>query len=177
MPAGRRPSGRPEAALLLAGGAYALGAAATSAFTWPADVLTAIPIIVLALLVVARWPRRPLPRPPAPRPEPEPEPEPAPLDVGPARRGGHPFRAWAVLLAAAVVWELAEYAARGSRGAHPTLSSVTDALDRVYVVKALVFFGWLCLGALIVRRGTPARPGAAPRREGPAGPGGADVVR
>ena len=81
-------------------------------------------------------------------------------------RGGHPYRAWVVLLSAAVAWELAEYLARGSRGAHPTLSSMADVVDRYYLLKALVFFGWLCLGACIVRRGAqalprPARPTAS----------------
>ena len=56
-----------------------------------------------------------------------------------------------------VAWELVQYVARGSRGAHPTLSSMADAVDRTYVLKAVVFFGWLCLGALIVRKGTPTR--------------------
>jgi hypothetical protein len=31
-----------------------------------------------------------------------------------------------------------------------------DALDRHSVGTAALFFGWLCLGALIVRRGTPS---------------------
>ena len=61
------------------------------------------------------------------------------------------------MFAAIVVWELAQYVARGSRGAHPTLSSMADALDRHYLLKAVVFFGWLCLGAFIVRQGTPTR--------------------
>jgi hypothetical protein len=57
------------------------------------------------------------------------------------------------LAAAIVVWELVDYAARGSRGAHPTLSSMADALDRFYVLKAALFFGWLSFGALVVRLG------------------------
>jgi len=127
-------------ALLVAGAAYALGAAATTPFTWPADAVTALPIAALAVLVLARWPLRPR------------------SAVPPEIRGGHPYRAWVVLLAAVVAWELAEYLARGNRGAHPTLSSMTDAVDRYDVLKALVFFGWLCLGGLIVRRGTQTRP-------------------
>ena len=62
-----------------------------------------------------------------------------------------------VLLVVAVAWELAEYLARGSRGQHPTLSSMADALDRHYLLKALVFFGWLWLGLCIVRRGSRGR--------------------
>lgn len=153
MPSDEHPRGWREPALLAAGAAYALGAATTSAFSWPADAVTAIPIVALVVLAVVRWPRRP-------------QPQPQPLEGEVVARGGHPYRAWVVLLAAAVTWELAEYLARGSRDAHPTLSSMADALDRHYLLKALVFFGWLCLGACIVRRGSqalprPARPTAS----------------
>ena len=127
-------------ALLAVGAAYALGAATTTAFTVPADVVTGLPIVALAVLVVARWPLRP-----------------RPLELAPEARGTHPYRAWGALLAVIAAWELVQYVARGSRGAHPTLSSMADAVDRTYVFKAVVFFGWLCLGALIVRKGTATR--------------------
>jgi hypothetical protein len=151
VPSDEHPRGWREPALLAAGAAYALGAATTSAFSWPADAVTAIPIVALVVLAVVRWPRRP---------------QPQPLEGEVVARGGHPYRAWVVLLSAAVAWELAEYFARGGRGDHPTLSSMADALDRYYLLKALVFFGWLCLGACIVRRGAqalprPARPTAS----------------
>ena len=157
MPSDERRRGWRQPALLAAGAAYALGAATTSAFSWPADAVTAIPIVALVVLAVVRWPRRP---------QPQPQPQPQLLEGEVVARGGHPYRAWVVLLAVAVAWELAEYLARGSRGAHPTLSSMADALDRYYPLKALVFFGWLCLGACIVRRGAqalprPARPTAS----------------
>lgn len=133
--------------------AYALGAAGTTAFTKPADVLTALPILALAVLVVIRWPLRPRRR-----------------KVG--ADGTHPFRAWVVLFAAIVLWELADYAARGSRADHPTLSSMLDAVDRFFVLKTLLFFAWLCLGAAILRKGRPApaptptpEPRPAPRQE------------
>ncbi len=138
--------------MLLAGAAYALAAAATSVFTWPADAVTAIPIIALAVLVVVRWPRRP---------QPQPQPQPQLDGAGAVARRVHPYRAWVLLLAAAVAWELVEYVARGSRGAHPTLSSMADALDRYDLLKALVFFGWLCLGACIVGEGAHGSPGVA----------------
>ncbi len=61
MPATERPGGWRTAVLLAAGAAYALGAATTTPFTRPADILTALPIVALAVLVVARWPLRPRP--------------------------------------------------------------------------------------------------------------------
>jgi hypothetical protein len=130
---------------------YSLGAAATTPFSVAADVMTAVPIALLAVAAVWRWPWRP-------------------VAWSPTTGARHPYRAWVVLVVAIVVWELVDYAARGSRGAHPTLSSMADALDRFYVLKAAVFFGWLCLGALVVRLGVgvggsgarPAETGAAP---------------
>jgi hypothetical protein len=125
--------------LLVAGAlGYSFGAAATTPFTVAADVMTALPIVLFGVAAVWRWPWRPVVRRPA----------------GAAGAAGrHPYRAWVVLAAAIVAWELVDYAARGSRGAHPTLSSMADAVDRFYVLKAALFFGWLCLGALIVRLG------------------------
>lgn len=134
----RRPR---DIALVIAGAvavAYALVGATTTAFSGPADILTAVPIVALVVLVVIRWPLHPRP-------------------TLLAEEGTHPFRAWVVLFAAVVLWELAEYAARGSRADHPTLSSMLDAVNRYYVLKALIFFAWLYLGGAIVRRGTPKR--------------------
>lgn len=123
--------------MLAAGAAaYALGAAATTPFTVAADVMTAVPIALLAVLAVARWPWHPRPR--------------------PVRAGTHPYLPWLCLTAAVVAWELANYLAHGSRSAHPTLSSMADAVDHHYLLKALVFFGWLCLGALVLRLGSRA---------------------
>jgi hypothetical protein len=121
--------------------AYALGAAATSPFTVAADVLTAIPIAALAVAVVVRWPLHPR------------------RDGGTrwpvaGQRGLVP---WAVLAMAIVVWELVEYLAPGSRSAHPTLSSMADALDRHVVVKAVVFAAWLWLCVLVALAGSPTR--------------------
>ena len=53
-----------------------------------------------------------------------------------------------------LVWEVAVYAARGSRADHPTLSSMVDTVDRYYVLKFALFFGWLCVCAFVVRAGT-----------------------
>jgi hypothetical protein len=126
----------PTGVLLGGAAAYALGAATTTPFTFAADVVTAVPIALMLVLVVARWPGHPRPR--------------------PVRAGSHPYLPWLAFLAVVVAWELANYLAHGPRGAHPTLSSMADALDHHYGLKALVFFGWLCLGAAVVRLGTPA---------------------
>jgi hypothetical protein len=130
----RAASGWRLPVLIAAGAAYALAAAATTPFTWPADVMTGAPVVALGALAVAGWPLHPRPQ---------------PLAGGP--RTAVP---WLVLLAAVVAWELANYLAAGARSSHPTLSSMSDALDAHYASKALVFFGWLCLGALVVCDGT-----------------------
>ena len=71
-----------------------------------------------------------------------------------------------VLFVVMLAWEVAEYAARGGRADHPTLSSMLDAVDRHEGLKAIVFFLWLYLGAAIVRRGETAvdAAGRAPGR-------------
>jgi hypothetical protein len=145
-PAGHTPQGHrgpglyrpsPQGAIfVLVLVAYALFAAGTTAFTRSANIATAVPIVAVVVLAVLRWPLRPRPR---------------PLELG--LDAGHPWRAWVCVFAAIVAWEVAEYAARGSRADHPTLSSMLDAVNRFYGLKAIVFFLWLYLGAAIVRRG------------------------
>jgi hypothetical protein len=122
--------------------AYALFAASTTPFTRSANIATAVPIVAVVVAVVVQWPLRA-----------------RPLRLGPD--AGHPWRAWVCVFGAVVVWELAEYAARGSRSDHPTLSSMLDAVNRFYGLKVIVVFLWLYLGAAIVR--------SAGRRQRPAG--------
>ena len=112
-----RPS-LPRTLFLVAAAAYALVAATTTAFTGSANLVTAIPIVGLAVLVLVR-----LAAPPAATPT-------------SATGSSHRWRAWVVLFLVIVAWELAEYAARGSRADHPTLSSMLDAVDRHYALKA-----------------------------------------
>jgi hypothetical protein len=50
-------------------------------------------------------------------------------------------------------WELFNYVVHGPRGDHPTFSSITDAVDRFYLLKSVVILGWLALGWMILRRG------------------------
>ena len=130
-------------ALLAASAGYALAAATTTPFTWAADVMTAIPIAVAAVLAAVLWPARP------------------DGSAGSAQEGRRrpwdPSLGWLILLVAVVGWELAEYLWRGSRNAHPTLSSMADAVDAHAFGKAVAFMAWLWLGAAIVRAGTPLR--------------------
>jgi hypothetical protein len=130
---------RTRSALLLAGGVgYSLIAASTTPFTLPADVLTGLVVVAMAVLVCVRWPLRPR------------RARAATATVGP----GHPYLPWLVLLILFVLWELFNYLAQGSRADHPTLSSITDAIDRTYLLKTLMFLGWLALGRVILRRGS-----------------------
>jgi hypothetical protein len=136
VPAPSRP--RPAALLLLAGGAaYAFILATTTAFTTGADILTALPLAALAVAIFLRWPLRTrtvrFPR------------------TAPAGRPFRPWLAWFVLLSA---WEAYEYLARGSRAEHPTFSSMSDAVDRYYLLKVLVVLAWLALGWAMLRRGS-----------------------
>jgi hypothetical protein len=66
------------------------------------------------------------------------------------------------LLVVFVVWELFNYLVHGTRANHPTFSSITDAIDRFYLLKTLLFLGWLAGAWEIVRRGSrsQARPAA-----------------
>ena len=67
-----------------------------------------------------------------------------------------------------VVWELFNYLVHGTRANHPTFSSITDAIDRFYLLKTLLFLGWLAGGLAIIRMGS--RAGA--RRAGRVGRAG-----
>lgn len=121
-------------------------------FSWPADLLTALPIGALAVAVLVRWPLHPRAG--------------VELPDGGTR---HPYAPWIALLAAVVAWELVQYTSAGSRALHPTLSSMADAVDRYVLLKAVVLFAWLCLGAAIVHAGGPRRSAAAAREVGAGG--------
>jgi hypothetical protein len=133
---------RTRSAILLAGGVgYSLIAASTSPFTLPADVLTGLAIVAMAVLVIVRWPLRPR----------------RARAADTAVATDHPYRPylpWFGLLIAFVVWELFNYLVHGTRADHPTFSSITDAIDRFYLLKTLMFLGWLALGWVILRRGS-----------------------
>lgn len=149
---------RTRSAVLLVGGVgYSLIAASTTPFTLPADALTGAAIVVMAFAVCVRWPLRTR----ALR---------ATRAATPTTTAGHPYLPWLGLVIVFVVWELFNYLVHGSRADHPTFSSITDAIDRTYVLKALMFLGWLAGAWVIVRRGSRAQLRTMKRRSGLAGP-------
>ena len=146
---------RTRSAILLAGGVgYSLIAASTRPFTLPADVLTGAAIVAMAVLVIVRWPLRPR--------------RTRAAEAGAERRPpGHPYLPWLALAIVFVVWELFNYLVHGTRANHPTFSSITDAIDRFYLLKALLYLGWMASALVIVRRGSRSglrsRPDSRPR--------------
>jgi hypothetical protein len=117
--------------------AYALWLAATVPFSSPANILTAVAIVVVVVMAVIRWPARPVR-----------------ALIAAEDRPRHPYLGWVVLVVLIVAWELVMYLVRGSRSEHPTLSSMADAFDRYnYGLKALACLAWLWLGTAIVRAG------------------------
>jgi hypothetical protein len=133
--------------LLVGGSAYSLIAASTTPFTLPADVLTGLAIVAMSVLVVVRWPLRARTARPA---------RSARAAGGPESRAtaGHPYVPWILLLVVFTAWELFNYLVHGSRADHPTFSSITDANDRFYILKALLFLAWMAGALVIVRRGS-----------------------
>ncbi len=119
---------------MAAGTAYALVAAATQPFSWQADLMTAVPIALLAVGAIVYWPRHPV-----------------------RTQAARPYWPWVVALAIVVAWELVNDLVPGARGDHPTLSSMLNAVDRHYGLKVLVFLAWLGLGWAVVRLGRPAQ--------------------
>jgi len=125
--------------LLVGGGAYSMIAASTTPFTLPADVLTGLVIVGMAVLVIVRWPWRTRSAGKAAQ------------DVVPAARSYLP---WLFLLVVFTAWELFNYLVHGSRADHPTFSSITDANDRFYLLKSLLFLAWMAGALVIVRQGS-----------------------
>ena len=139
---------RTRSAVLLAGGVgYSLVAASTTPFTLPADVLTGLAIVAMAVLVCVRWPLRTW-KVRAASASSSASPPPSPSTTG------HPYLSWVLLLVIFVAWELFNYLVHGTRANHPTFSSITDAIDRFYLLKALLFLGWLAAALVIIRRGS-----------------------
>jgi hypothetical protein len=121
---------------------YSLLAARTTPFSTSSDVAAGVPIVLLALAEIVLWVRG----------------RGRAAGTGKERVGAAGGSRWPWLVAAIAVvgWELENYAAAGSRAAHPTFSSMADAVDRYWLLKALVFLGWLVLGWWIVTRSVAA---------------------
>lgn len=121
---------------------YSLLAARTTPFSTSSDVAAGVPIVLLALAEIVVWVRG----------------RAAGASDGAGSGTGRLIGAggarwpWLVAVLAVVGWELENYLAAGSRAAHPTFSSMADAVDRYWLLKALVFLAWLALGWWIVTR-------------------------
>jgi hypothetical protein len=153
---------RTRSALLLAGGVgYSLIAASTTPFTLPADALTGAAIVAMAVVVCMRWPLRSRSLSSS-----------APNSAS-VPGAGHLYLPWLALVIVFVVWELFNYLVHGTRADRPTFSSITDAIDRTYLLKTLLFLGWLAGARVIVRRGSRAQRRKTLGRARPAGPAGA----
>ena len=150
----------PTVLLVGGGAAYALVAASTTPFTLPADVLTGLAIVGMAVLVVVRWPLHTraaaLASPDPSSPDPS-GPDPSGPDPSGPDPSGHPFVPWILVVVAFTAWELFNYLVHGSRADHPTFSSITDANDRFYLLKTLLFLGWMAAAVVIVQRGQHQR--------------------
>ena len=142
---------RARSAVLLAGGVgYSLVAASTTPFTLPADVLTGLAIVAMAVLVGVRWPLRPR------RARAISASSSTTSPTSSSSTTSRPYLLWVLLLVIFVAWELFNYLVHGTRANHPTFSSITDAIDRFYLLKALLFLGWLAAALVIVGRGSRA---------------------
>jgi hypothetical protein len=119
--------------LLVVGVGYACAVAATTPFTDGADLVVAIPIAALTIAVAATWS--------------------ASTKALRLHAEEAPYRPWVTLLLVTAAWELFCYLAPGTRAEHPTFSSMADAADRYFALKALVVLAWLSLGCMILRRG------------------------
>ncbi|MGH9046663.1 MAG: hypothetical protein ACRDVW_05040 [Acidimicrobiales bacterium] len=123
------------------GAAIGIGLAVWAAFTNPftdsANTVTAIAIGIGAVMVAARWHR------PAPTLHP-------PTSISPGR-GAPRWWPWLALGLAIAAWELVSLFT-GPRVDHPTVSSLYDSATTQWrALKAPCFFGWLALGAALVR--------------------------
>lgn len=126
---------------LTAGLAYATLVSFTHPFTWAADVVTALPLLVVAAVTVRT-------RPPIRRRRHR-----AATGSGARPRPGSSSRAlvWLAPLVAVTGWELYCFVST-PRVEHPTLSSLIDLLDATRPGKFVAGAAWLGLGWFLVSR-------------------------
>jgi hypothetical protein len=126
---------RPATVALMAGGLlYATLASITQPFTVTADVVTAVPLVVVFALVLVTLLR---PTTTADRP--------------PSSGRSRGASVWLAVLVAMTAWELYCYVNQ-PRPMHPTLSVLIDLLDRTHIGKTAAFTAWLALGWFLARR-------------------------
>jgi hypothetical protein len=131
-------SSKLSASVLLAGVVYSVLASFTKPFTIGADVVTALPIGLAAVVFGVRvgWPRSSRGIPAANPTEPK-----------------VPINRWSLVwlgMAGLVVgWELFVYS-QAPRHVHPTLSSLIDTVDASHVGKTVMFGLWLLLGSYLI---------------------------
>lgn len=111
-------------------------AARSAPFSSSAELVTALALASMASVAVAR----------ARRPSVVAIPNSA-VDAASSQR----WWPWLALGVALVAWELICFAL-APRADHPTISSLYDAAATVHALRGLCFFGWLCLGAALLRR-------------------------
>ena len=111
-------------------------------FTVPADVVVGIPVVVLLAL---SWYRTGLGR---------------PLLELQLRHAPRELAAWAAVIGLLAAWELAAYAS-SPRHAHPTVSSISDAITSGHAARAVIFGLWIIVGWYVfLVRGPRARTSA-----------------
>jgi hypothetical protein len=123
-----RPAG---VAAVAAAASWSWFASGVRTFTRPAEVLTAVPVLVVLVLTV--WPTA----------------APSGVRAGP-RPTWRNLAPWVAVAVALVGWELSELFSK-PRDAHPTLSSITNTLLGTHPSRFLGFLAWLLLGWLLVR--------------------------
>lgn len=119
---------------------YAALASLTRPFTWGADIVTSVPLVVAALVTI--WSSATTNGADPVHPE----------AIGARDLGVGGSRRWVVWLGpilAVTGWELYCFFSL-PRAAHPTLSSLLDILDATRVGKTVAFASWLVLGWFLV---------------------------
>ena len=133
------PERRGIVVLGVSGLLYAVLASWTRPFTWGADVVTAVPLVIgVAVMARVIWIGRGATANAGAG---------SAIDTGASGVPG--FVAWMVPLLAVVGWELYCLASL-PRAAHPTLSALLDILDSTRVGKTVTFFSWLVGGWFLV---------------------------
>lgn len=119
---------------LLAGAAYAVVASFTTPFTLGADVVTALPIVLAAVVFGLRMrrPRRAQGIPTGDRSE-------------TSASTGRWSLVWLGMTGLVLGWELFVYS-QAPRHLHPTLTALIDTVDDSQVGKSLLFGLWLLAG-------------------------------